>query len=168
MPALPTPLGSLAWKPALAWALRRPPGLWLLAAAHRFMPVFQPIGVLAVILDDTGRVLLLDHVTRATNPLGLPGGWLNRGERPEDGIRRELREELGVDTEDADYVLSAPHRNGEGSVYGLTLVYRVAFPGSAAVRLSNEIVGSGWYRLDETEPLLRGFEAEAVRRALSI
>ena len=35
----------------------------------------------AIVLDDQGRVLLLDHVFRPQSGWGLPGGFLNRGDR---------------------------------------------------------------------------------------
>ncbi|MFA7249551.1 MAG: NUDIX hydrolase [Dehalococcoidia bacterium] len=159
--------GTPAWKQVLAWALRRPPGSWLLHAAHRFLPAFQPIGVLAVILDPEGRVLLLDHVTRAEFPLGLPGGWLNRAERPEDGLRRELHEELGVEVASSRYLLSVPHRNGDGQPYGLTLVFAVELAPGAAGHLSAEILGSAWLPPGEASSTLRDFEAQAVRLAAS-
>jgi 8-oxo-dGTP diphosphatase len=61
---------------------------WLL------MPKFL-VGVLAVIIDDMGRVLLLKHTYRPDYPWGLPGGWLKAGEGAAEGIERELLEETG-------------------------------------------------------------------------
>ena len=53
------------------------------------------VGVLAVIFDDQGRVLLLKHTYRPDYAWGLPGGWLKRGEGAAEGIERELFEETG-------------------------------------------------------------------------
>ena len=53
------------------------------------------VGVLAVIFDDQGRVLLLKHTYRPDYPWGLPGGWLKTGEGAAEGIERELLEETG-------------------------------------------------------------------------
>lgn len=153
-------------KPIVAWLLRRPPGSWLLRVAQRLLPTRQPVGVLAVVLDDARRVLLIDHVTRYPHPLGLPGGWLDRAERPEDGLRRELQEELGLQMLDARYLLSAPHGNGTGRPYGLTLVYRVAVAPGEPTRTSAEVLDVLWLDVDEATMRLRDFEADAVRLAL--
>jgi len=52
----------------------------------------------ALVVDDEGRVLL---ARRAVEPdLGrwdIPGGFLEEGEHPLDGVRREVREETGLD-----------------------------------------------------------------------
>jgi ADP-ribose pyrophosphatase YjhB (NUDIX family) len=53
------------------------------------------VGVLAIIFDDQGRILLLKHTYRPDYPWGLPGGWLKAGEGAAAGIERELLEETG-------------------------------------------------------------------------
>ena len=51
------------------------------------------------IFDDEGRVLLLEHVFRPDSGWGMPGGFLSSGEQPEAGVRREMREEIGIELE---------------------------------------------------------------------
>ena len=51
----------------------------------------------AVIFDDEGQVLLLKHRFRAGSGWGLPGGFLEPGEHPEQALRRELREEIDLE-----------------------------------------------------------------------
>jgi ADP-ribose pyrophosphatase YjhB (NUDIX family) len=59
----------------------------------------------AVIEDDDGRVLL---GRRAIEPYkgewDLPGGFVEEGEHPLDALRRELREEAGLEVEPDDFL----------------------------------------------------------------
>src|SRR5438270_8429155 len=78
------------WR-ASPWFVRRA-GVWLV------QPRFA-VTAGAVVCDERGRVLLLRHVLRKGSGWGIPGGFLARGEQPEDAIRREVREETGLELE---------------------------------------------------------------------
>jgi 8-oxo-dGTP pyrophosphatase MutT (NUDIX family) len=56
----------------------------------------------AVILDDDGNILVLLRGAAPTDPFkwDLPGGGLEFGEDPYESIRREVREETGLEVED--------------------------------------------------------------------
>lgn len=66
--------------------------------------------VVAIVYDDEGRILL---TRRAREPfkdwLDLPGGFVDPGESAEDALRREMREELGIDVELRQFVGSHPN-----------------------------------------------------------
>ena len=53
----------------------------------------------ALIFNDRGEVLLLKHRFRTGSGWGIPGGFLEIGEQPEEALRRELREEVGLELE---------------------------------------------------------------------
>jgi ADP-ribose pyrophosphatase YjhB (NUDIX family) len=77
---------------------------------QREFPGAPIAGVGAVVLDSDGRVLL---VRRGQQPLlgewSLPGGALKLGERLEDGVRREVQEETGLDVEPEEIVAVFDH-----------------------------------------------------------
>src|SRR5215210_8659654 len=58
----------------------------------------------AVVLDDQGRVLLLNHVFRPGSGWGIPGGFISKGEQPEEAVRREIREETGLEVDDLELI----------------------------------------------------------------
>jgi 8-oxo-dGTP diphosphatase len=51
----------------------------------------------AVVVREDGRVLLLQHRFRPGSGLGIPGGFMAHREQPEAAVRRELREETGLE-----------------------------------------------------------------------
>ena len=64
----------------------------------------------AVIFNDAGQVLLLKHRFRAGSGWGIPGGFLEVGENPEQALRRELREEVGLELEQLEIFTSRTFR----------------------------------------------------------
>lgn len=56
----------------------------------------------AIITDGQGRVLLLKHRFRPGSGWGMPGGYIEKYEQPEAALRRELREEIGLEIEDVE------------------------------------------------------------------
>jgi len=64
----------------------------------------------AIIFNRAGQILVLKHRFRAGSGWGLPGGFLERGEQPIDALRRELREELGLEIEDVEIFASRSFR----------------------------------------------------------
>lgn len=61
------------------------------------------IGVFASIFDPSGRVLCLRQ-NYGARLWTQPGGGLERGERPEDGLRREILEETGFEARIGDFI----------------------------------------------------------------
>jgi mutator protein MutT len=71
---------------------------WSMRATHTRFTVTAG----AVIFNDAGQVLLLKHRFRAGSGWGLPGGFLEAGEQPLAALKRELREEIGMEVESAE------------------------------------------------------------------
>lgn len=65
---------------------------------NRRYPAAPLVGTAATIFDESGRVLLVQRgYAPRMGQWGLPGGLLDLGERLEDGVRREVREECAIE-----------------------------------------------------------------------
>src|SRR6266511_3077652 len=60
----------------------------------------------ALLFDESGRILLLEHVFRPDSGWGIPGGFMTKREQPHEGLRRELREEIGIEIEDLELLFA--------------------------------------------------------------
>lgn len=57
------------------------------------------LGVSGVVCNEQGQILLLRHRFWRPGSWGLPSGYANRNEKLEDTLRREVREETGLEIE---------------------------------------------------------------------
>ncbi|MGE3840718.1 MAG: NUDIX domain-containing protein [Vicinamibacterales bacterium] len=84
---------------------------------------FNPAAAVgAFIVAPDGRVLV---IRREHDPgrglLGLPGGFVDYGETAEDALRREVREEVGIDLDGMTYFCSFPNEYAFAAVTYRTL-----------------------------------------------
>ncbi len=110
--------------------------------------------VAALIEDDNGRLLF---TKRAKDPmkgtLDLPGGFVDIMETAEDALRRELKEELNLETSEEVYFTSCPNTYEYGGITYFTLdlafVCRVmSFEGITA---DDEVEGYRFIPIDEID-----------------
>jgi len=82
------------------------------------------LAVDCIILID-GRVLLI-HRRNPPHGWALPGGFVEYGETVEDGVRREMKEETGLELEDLRQfrVYSDPARDARGHVVSVVFTAR--------------------------------------------
>ena len=114
-----------------------------------------------VIFDDDNRVLLLDHVFRPDSGWGIPGGFLNRGEQPEAGLRRELREEVALELDSVELLFTRSlHRNRQIEIY-----FRAKAIGSPHPS-SFEIKRAAWFSLDALPKELSKDQRQLIQHAL--
>ncbi|TWG89244.1 NUDIX domain-containing protein [Cupriavidus gilardii J11] len=59
----------------------------------------NPLPVLAAVVEYDGRLLLARNAAWPAHMFALVTGFLERGETPEDGVARELKEETNLDAE---------------------------------------------------------------------
>ena len=110
---------------------------WL---TRRFQASFTASAA-GVVTNENGQVLLLDHVLRPRSGWGLPGGFLIKGEQPEAGLRREIREETGLELTD---IRLAKIRTMQQH---LEIIFVAKGVGEASVQ-SREITRLAWFDLD--------------------
>ena len=105
----------------------------------------------AIVADGEGRVLL---GRRAVDPdLGkwdTPGGFLDEGENPEDALRRELREETGLEVEPVRFLGAFVDTYGEGPEVGsvLNLVWEAKVV-SGEMAPDDDVSELKWFAPDE-------------------
>jgi NAD+ diphosphatase len=74
---------------------------------HDWFPRVSPCTI-ALVYDDAGRVLLTRQPSWPANRYGLIAGFVEPGETLEECVRREAREETGVELADVTYAGSQP------------------------------------------------------------
>jgi len=95
------------------------------------------VSVAAVITDDHGRALLIQR--RDNGRWEPPGGVLELGESIEDGLRRETREETGLDVE--PIALTGAYKNMARGI--IALVFRCKITGGE-LALTDETTANRW------------------------
>jgi 8-oxo-dGTP diphosphatase len=120
------------------------------------------VSVGAVIVDDQGQILLLDHVFRPEGGWGIPGGFLSKGEQPEAALRRELREEVGIELRDVELLFARTlFRPGQIEFYFRAKAFGRPEP------CSFEIKSAGWFAVDDLPVELSKDQRRLIRRALT-
>ncbi|MGW4894921.1 NUDIX hydrolase [Kitasatospora sp. NPDC004240] len=123
--------------------------------------------VVSVVLDGEGRVLLAQRADDGR--WALPGGILDPGEQPADGVARECLEETGVEVVPehlAGVSVTEPvhYSNGDVTQY-LVLTFRCRPVGGEARVNDDESLAVGWYPLDGLPPMVEE-EHRRLRQAM--
>ena len=97
----------------------------------------------ALIFNKAGQTLLLKHRFRAGSGWGLPGGFLEAGEQPIETLRRELREELGLEIHDVEIFTARSFRKPKQ----VEILFRASADGPVTPR-TMEVERADWFSLD--------------------
>ena len=116
----------------------------------------------AVITDNQGRVLLLKHRFRPGTGWGMPGGFMEEGEQPEEALRRELREEVGLEVEKLELLLTRAFKIPRQ----VEIVFTARAIGDTN-ELNYEIQKAAWFFLNELPRELPKDQAQIIKRALN-
>lgn len=100
------------------------------------------VSVAAIVVNERGEILLLDHVLRPYSNWGIPGGFINVGEQPEKAVRRELREETGLELNNIRLRRIRTHARH------VEILFRADASGTAEAK-SAEINQARWFKIDE-------------------
>ena len=119
----------------------------------------------AVVSDERGRVLLLRHVLRKGSGWGIPGGFLRAGEQPEEAVRREVREETGLELEGVELAFVRTLRG----VRQVEVLFRASMRAAALRGLEKgfEIDGAEWFERSRLPEGLSGDQRRVIARALA-
>ena len=107
------------------------------------------VGVGALIVDERGRLFLARRGPKAKNERGLwefPGGSVELGERLVDALKREIREEYGVEIEVGELLDVVDHILPEEGQHWVspTFICRIA-SGEPVVREPEKCSEIGWF-----------------------
>lgn len=111
----------------------------------------------AVILNSKGQVLILKRSQtnlRKPGQLDLPGGFLDSGESLENGIQREIREEVGFESKNSQLVFAKTevrrwYVDGAENERNSIFLFYISETDIDTVKLSPEHQSYQWLELDE-------------------
>lgn len=137
------------------FALQTIHAVWRLSRPH------FTAGAIAVLFNVRGEVLLVEHVYHVPPRWGLPGGYVDRGEDPQDTICRELHEELGLT---ATVVRVAAVTRSTSSHLDIAYLCR---SDSVVEQICDELLAYRWTPPDQL-PEIRPFHRQAIQAALAL
>ncbi len=116
----------------------------------------------AVVIDGHGRVLLLHHFFRPGSAWGIPGGFINPGEQPEEALRRELREEVGLEVESARVVFTRALQK-----YRQVEIIFLCQPKGSPIAKGFEINRAEWFEMNALPDDLCNDQRELIECAIT-
>ena len=121
------------------------------------------VSVAAMIFDDEGQILLFEHVFRADNGWGVPGGFVSKGEDTTEALRRELREEANIELENIQILFTRTL----GIIRQIEIYYRARAIGDPTPS-SFEIKRTEWFPLNGLPPDLSKDQQRLIQRAVQL
>ena len=125
-----------------------------------FFPRVTPAVIVAVVRD--GRILLAQSTRFPAAFHSVLAGFVEPGETFEECIRREVREEVGIEVENLRYFGSQPWPFPHSLMVGFT----ASFAGGDLVLEEKEIVRAGWFSAEEVLRLRIPHHGTIARRMI--
>lgn len=115
-----------------------------------------------IIRDDDGRVLLLKHHFRPGSGWGMPGGYIDKDEQPEEALRRELREEARLELRNLELFTTRAFRKP----LQVEIIYLCQAVGEPA-QLNYEIEKAEWFLPDQLPTQLPKDQKQLIELAFT-
>jgi mutator protein MutT len=118
--------------------------------------------VIALIRNDEGKFLFTRRKHEpAAGKLDFPGGFVNLGERAEDAVVREVREELDLKLTKVTYYTSIPNRYLFGGIvyFTLDLAYICEYEDLSGMSANDDVSDFIFMDINEINPEELGLES---------
>lgn len=102
----------------------------------------------------------------AKGTLDLPGGFCDMGETVEEGMRREIKEETGLDVTELRYLFSSPNEYlySGMNIHTLDMDYLVRVAAGTEVCAADDAADACWIPLSQVQPA--DFGLTSIRNAV--
>ena len=142
-------------------------------SACGFVQFHDPkVAVIALVVHGRRVLLIQRAVDPAKGKWSLPGGYMDAGEMPQEALRRELQEEVGLSVKIGKLIEIFPMVNDEGERIGIVLAFDAAPSGSPDIPfVADDAQDAGWFCIEEipsdlafesTETLLNNWKVSSA------
>ena len=128
---------------------------WLRLKIIRTTQAKFTVSAAAIITNEERQVLLLNHALRPFSGWGLPGGFVGVREQPEEAIRREIREETGLELNELE--MFSIRTIGQH----VEILFTAKAVGTAEV-MSREILELGWFDIGSMPEQMSRSQKEVI------
>ena len=127
----------------------------------------NPSAATAAFILREGRLLVARRGKEpAQGTLDLPGGFIDMDETAEEGIRREIMEETGMQALGITYLFSLPnlYKYSGMTIHTLDMFFHVEVAAEAQPQAADDAAELFWLPLEETDP--EQFGLMSIRKAV--
>ena len=126
------------------------------------------IGVKAIITDKEGKILLIKRSEKygcLKDAWDIPGGRIDFGEEPVEGLKREIKEETGLALKEVKKILdvSTVYKDESKHIIRITYLCEVE---ESSITLSSEHTEQAWFNPEQLRNL--HFKDELLKRTIDL